>query len=228
MILKNKKIFAGLMILVVLIGGIILRGNKPQIDQNTIQKSAFLPYPPQYNFRQTKNDCGPFNVAAVVRILKNENVDSVSFAEEIGWRLPNKYTLPWGLEKQLKENGINVEKPHFSLLTNDEKIMLIQQYLSLKKPVIILGERDNYEHYLTILGFNAKNDEYYIYDSLKTASPEQQDVTTDENNSIPGNVTLNSRELLDFWRGGGMYGLWKWYGLIASLRTTIDLPYRSK
>ncbi len=216
MILKNKKIFAGLIILVILIAGIILRGNKPQIDQRTIQESSFLPYPSQYNFRQTKNDCGPFNVAAVVRVLKDENADSVSFAEEIGWRLPNKYTLPWGLEKQLKENGINVEKPRFSLSTNDEKITLIQQYLSLKKPVIILGERDNYEHYLTILGFDANSDEYYIYDSLKTASPEQG-MTKDENNSIPGNVTLNSHELLDFWRGGGIYGLWAWYGLVASL-----------
>jgi len=28
---------------------------------------------------------------------------------------------------------------------------------------------------------------------------------------------MKSQELLDFWRGGGMYGLWRWYGLVASL-----------
>lgn len=217
MTLKNKRIWAGLLILTVLISGAIINGNKPQINKDTIKESSFVPYPPQYNYLQTRNDCGPFNVAAVVRALKEEDVDSTSFAKEIEWRLPNKYTLPWGLEKQLKENGINIEKPHFNLLTDDEKIKLIQQYLSLDKPIIILGERDNYEHYLTLLGFNAVTDEYYIYDSLQTASTDQQGMTTDKNGSLPGNATLNESELLNFWRGSGMYGLWKWYGIVASL-----------
>lgn len=217
MILKNKKISIGLIILIVLIGVVIIRGNKPDIKQSLIKESAFVQYLPAYNYRQTKNDCGPFNAAAVVRALKEEDVDSSSFAQEIGWRLPNKYTLPWGLENQLNENGINIEKPHFNLLTDDEKIMLIRQYLSAGKPVIVLGERENYEHYITLLGFNAAADEYYIYDSLQSASPDQQGMTTDENGQNPGNATLKSNELLDFWRGGGMYGLWKWYGLVASL-----------
>lgn len=216
-ILKNKKIFVGLVILIALIGAMIIRGNKPDIEQHLIQESALITYPTEYNYRQTKNDCGPFNVAAVVRTLKDDNVDSSFFAQEIGWRLPNKYTLPWGLENQLQENGINAEKPRFNLLTDDEKIVLIRQYLSIGKPIIILGERDNYEHYITLLGFNATEDKYYIYDSLQTASPDQQVMTIDENGQNPGNATLNSIELLDFWRGGGMYGLWNWYGLVASL-----------
>jgi len=214
---KNKKIWIGLVILGVLTSFVVVRDGKPDIDTSGIKESALISYASTYNYRQTKNDCGPFNVAAVVRALKGENIDSTSFAEEIGWRLPNKYTLPWGLENQFQENGISIEKPHFNLLTDDEKIMLIQQYLSTGKPIIILGERDNYEHYLTILGFNAKNDKYYIYDSLQAASPEQQGMTTDENGQNPGNATLSSNELLDFWHGGGMYGLWKWYGLVASL-----------
>ncbi|MBI4235098.1 hypothetical protein HY604_02260, partial [Candidatus Peregrinibacteria bacterium] len=69
MILKNKKIRVGLIIFALLVGGIIMWDSKPQIDQNALKESAFLPYPPQYNYRQTKNDCGPFNVAAVVRVL---------------------------------------------------------------------------------------------------------------------------------------------------------------
>ena len=127
------------------------------------------------------------------------------------------YTKILAHPSQLKENNINIEKPNFSTLTDDEKIMLIQQYLSAGKPVTILGERDKYEHYLTILGFDSENDEYYIYDSLQTVSPDQQDITTDKNDQNPGNTTLKSSELLDFWRGGGMVGLWKWYGLVASL-----------
>lgn len=213
----KKKIFVGLIILMVLIGAMIIRGNKPHLEQSSIKESALITYPTEYNYRQTKNDCGPFNVAAVVRALKEQDVESSSFAQEIGWRLPNKYTLPWGLEKQLKENGIKIDKPRFNLLTDGEKIKLIQQYLSVEKPVVILGERENYEHYITILGFNSASDEYYIYDSLKNASPNQQNMTIDENGQNPGNATLNSNDLLDFWRGGGMYGLWKWYGLAAGL-----------
>jgi len=205
------------MILVALISAMIIRGNKPHIEQNLIKENASITYPNQYNYRQTKNDCGPFNVAAAVRALKRENVDSSSFSQTIGWRLPNKYTLPWGLEKQLKENGIKTKKPNFKLLNDGEKIARIQQYLSDGSPVIILGERDGYEHYLTLFGFNANLDEYYIYDSLQSASHDQQGMTTDENSSLPGNVTLSSNEFLDFWRGGGMYGLWNWYGLVASL-----------
>lgn len=190
---------------------------KPKIDTTVIRESAFIEYPAEFNYRQSKNDCGPFNTAAAVRVLKGENADSASFAKEIGWRLPNKYTLPWGLENQLKEHGVRVEKPDFKLLTDDEKITLIQEYLSLGMPVIILGERDGYEHYITILGFDSNLDQYYIYDSLQAPLPEQKDMTIDENADFSGNKSMKSRELMDFWRGGGMYGLWKWYGLAADL-----------
>lgn len=217
MILKSKKFWTGLVFFVAIVSLITFPGDKPQIDQTLIKESSFVEYPSKYNYRQTKKDCGPFNVAAIVRALKRQDVDSAIFAKEIGWRLPNDYTLPWGLEKQLKENGVKIEKPNFSILNDDEKIHLIQQFLSLGKPIIILGERDNYEHYITILGFNTAIDEYYIYDSAQTASTEQNGITIDENGSLPGNDTLRSDKLLDFWRGGGMYGLWKWYGFAANL-----------
>lgn len=218
MIFKRKKFWIGL-----IIGASItayfttVLGNKPQVDQTLIKESALIAYPSKYNYRQTKNDCGPYNVAAMVRALKDQDVDSELFAREIGWRLPNKYTLPWGLENQLKENGIKIEKPNFNLLIDDEKIALIQGYLSLGKPIIILGERDGYEHYITLLGFNTNSDEYYIYDSLQDSSQDEAGMTTDENASFPENKILNSKELLDFWRGGGKYGIWKWHGLVASL-----------
>lgn len=200
-----------------LIGYILTsRGNVPKIDPALVKENATIAYSSQYNYRQTQNDCGPFNVAAVVRALKDQDVDSALFAKEIGWRLPNKYTLPWGLENQLKMQGISIEKPQLNLLADDEKITFLQQSLSLGKPIIVLGEREGYEHYTTLLGFNTAKDEYYVYDSLQSASPDQQGTTTDENDLLPGNATLNSRELLDFWRGGGMYGFWKWYGLVAS------------
>ena len=190
---------------------------KPQIDASIIKESAFINYPAEYNYRQSKNDCGPFNVAAVVRAIMGKDVDSALFAQEIGWRLPNGYTLPWGLENQFKSHGIHIEKPNFGRLTDDEKLTLVREYLSLGRPIIILGERDNYEHYITILGFASDKDQFHVYDSIQTPLPEKPAMTIDENGFLSGNKIMNSQELLSFWRGGGMYGLWEWYGLVSNL-----------
>jgi len=217
MILKKKNLwilFSGALILFLAYS--FFGNTKPRIDTKVIKESALIEYPTEYNYRQSRNDCGPFNVAAVVRALTGKNVNSASFAKEIGWRLPNKYTLPWGLESQLKAHDIHVKKPNFKLLADDKKIKLVQEYLSFGMPIIILGERNNYEHYITILGFDSNKDQYYIYDSLQESSPEQKAMTTDENTTLPGNKIMKSEELLDFWRGGGMYGLWEWYGLATS------------
>src|SRR3989338_4117759 len=220
MIAKRKKFWIGLsgaVIASVLAYPFLGLLVKPRIDTIAIKESAFIEYPTEYNYRQSKNDCGPFNVAAVTRALFGKDADSGQFAKEIGWRLPNKYTLPWGLEKQLRTHGISIEKPNFKLLTDGEKITLIQQHLSFDRPIIILGRRDDYQHYMTLLGFDSNKDQYYIYDSLQSSSPEQKGLTTDENSTLPGNKTMKSQELLDYWRGGGAYGLWKWYGIVANL-----------
>lgn len=216
--LKEKKLWGLIIALTLLIAySIFGSGIKPNINETLIKDTAFIEYPSRLNFRQSKNDCGPFNVAAVVRTLTGKDVDSTLFAKEIGWRLPDGYTLPWGLENKLRKHEIIIEKPNFKLLSDNEKLVLIREYLSTDKPIIILGEQNGYEHYVTVLGFNIIADEYYIYDSIQTRSPNEPDITTDENASAPGNKTLNSKELLDFWRGGGMYGIWKWYGLVASI-----------
>lgn len=215
--LKNKKIIFP--IITALIVGIYLWMNRaPKIYEEKILPEALIPYPSEFNYRQTINDCGPFNVAAVVRSLKEERVQSSDFAESIRWRLPNKYTLPWGLEKQLKDHGLKVETPNVSGLKDEDKILFLQEQLSGDKPVIILGERDeyvgyNYEHYITLFGFNSDKDEFYAYDPFFEKSSEG--MTIDSNEDLPGNRTYSSEELLNFWREGGMYGLYKWYSIVA-------------
>jgi len=219
MIIRKKFLWIGLSLVFALFFAYSFLGLsvKPKIDKLVIKENAFIEYPTEFNYKQTKNDCGPFSVAAAVRALTGKNVSSASFAQEVSWRLPNNYTLPWGLESLLKAHSISIKKPNFKFLMDNEKIMLIQQYLSYGLPIIILGQRDNYEHYITIVGFDSNKDQYYVYDSLQSSSPEQKNMTIDENSTLSGNKTLNSQELLDFWRGGGVYGLWKWYGLVASL-----------
>lgn len=207
-------------ILGIFIVGIILiafKNTTPVIDKSQIKTAYFINYPEKYNFRQTINDCGPFNTAAVVRALKKEEIDSSKFAEEIEWRLPNKYTLPLGLEKQLEENDIKIKTPNLRGLSDEEKVFYLQEQLSLGKPIIVLGGRDNYQHYISIFGFDASANEFYIYDSLKDRSKDNEGLTLDGNQKLPGNITLTSFELLDFWKRGGMYGLYKWYVIVADI-----------
>lgn len=175
--------------------------------------SVVIEYSSKYNYRQTINDCGPFSAAAVVRILTKNNVKSEDFVKDMKFRLPNKYTLPEGVEKLLKDNSIEVKTPNVKELSDEDKIKFIKEQLSFGKPVIILGERKKYEHYLTILGFDNSKDEFYIYDSFYNKA--EEGLTIDNNGDLPGNRNYSSKELLNFWRGGGMYGLYEWYIIVA-------------
>jgi hypothetical protein len=87
MIVYKKKLWIGLiggalLLFVVLL--FFISRVKPQIDATVIGESAFIKYPADYNYRQSKNDCGPFNVAAAIRGLTGKNVDSAVLAQEIG------------------------------------------------------------------------------------------------------------------------------------------------
>ncbi len=213
LILFMKLVIKILVIFIIIILGIILLKNSPPVlDKKQIKTASLIDYPSKYNYQQTANDCGPYNTAAVVRALKKEGIDSQTFAEEIEWRLPNKYTLPWGLEKQLKDNGIVIEIPNLKSLSEHEKILFLQQQLSQNKPVIILGEINNFEHYMTVFGFDSANDEFYVYDSLEKAE-------YDVNGDLPGNRMFTSKELLDFWRDGGMFGIYRWYAIVSSVNS---------
>jgi len=214
--LKSKNLII-LGLLVILLAGIYLwiSNKTPEIDESKISVSSTIDYLSEFNYRQTVNDCGPFNVAAVVRALSKQEVSSAEFAKNIEWRLPNKYTLPWGMEKQLKENGISIEIPNIKALSDEKKVAFLHERLSQGNPIIILGERDNYEHYITIFGFNSSENEFYAYDSLFDKG--EEGLTIDDNDSLPGNRNFTSEELLNFWRGGGMYGLYNWYAVVASL-----------
>lgn len=216
--MKRKiKIIGSIVILFAVMMLLFLKNTTPVTDKSQIKPIALMEYPAEYNYRQTINDCGPFNTAAIVRALKKEEVHSQEFAEKIKWRLPNKYTLPWGLEAQLEGNGVVIETPDLGTLSNEDKILFLQEQISLGKPIIILGRRDNYQHYISIFGFDSSKNEFYIYDSLLDKNLDVEGLTIDENGNLPGNMALSSVDILEFWNKGGMYGLYEWYAIVASL-----------
>ena len=186
------------------------------VDHNRVFSQSLIEYPSKYNYRQTINDCGPFNTSAVIRALKGEDNDPQFYVKKMTWRLPNKYTIPWGLENQLNESGISTEVVQLKTLSDDEKIIFLKERLSQKKPIIILGGRDNYEHYLTLFGFDSNNEQFYIYDSLFKKNDTVEGLTVDDNYELPGNRNYTNKELLNFWENGGMYGLFQWYAIVAN------------
>jgi len=205
----------GAIFVIALIGLFLLRPRTdvPGIDYSIIQNEYTSDYPAEFHFLQTDNDCGPYNVAAIVRVLSKKQVSSAAFAETIGWRMPNDYTMPWGLEEQLKDHNIPVEIPNLTVITDEERINFLHERMSQGKLVIILGEKDDIQHYLSIFGFNRNKDEFYVYDSLTEEG--DPGFTIDENGSLSGNRTLSAEELLEFWRRGGMYGKFIWYAIVA-------------
>lgn len=191
----------------------VFKNQKIKLDTNTVKKSVVINYDQKYNLRQTKNDCAPFNAAAVVRIIQNKDVSSEEFAKKIKWRLPNKYTIPIGLEQQLKDNGISIGIPNVSNLSDSEKIGYLTEQLSQGKPIIILGKQGNFQHYITLLGYNSSQDNFYIYDSAFEKG--EENLTKDVNGEMPGNRNFTSDEIISFWKGGGMFGFYKWYLIVA-------------
>lgn len=173
-----------------------------------------IDYPSEYNYKQVSTYCGPFSTAAVVRVLTGKQVDSFEYSENIGWRIFEKGTHPIGLSRQLEKQNLKVEIARLGRFSDDERLLFLQERLSQGNPIIILGEKNSYQHYVTLLGFNKGKQEYYVYDSWY---PEGTNgLVVDENDSLPGNLTLNSKALLTFWRKGGIYTFYEWYALVAS------------
>ena len=211
-IFQKKLLIAGIPILVLLWflwSNLSVSG----YDENTIVDFYTIKYPSEHNYKQVSTQCGPFNTAAVVRAMTSEEVNSILFAEDIGWQLFDLGTLPLGLKHQLEQYNLEVEVARLKSYSNEERLLFLQERLSNGKPIIILGEKDDYQHYVTLFGFNNLEDEYYIYDSWYPEGLEG--LVIDDNASLPGNRTLSSKELLDFWQKGGMFGFYSWYALVA-------------
>ncbi|GAB4143671.1 MAG: C39 family peptidase [Patescibacteria group bacterium] len=219
----NKKIITVMIVVVIGFAWIYTwpwLQNSPNIRET--DKSFFiLGYSMDWNYYQTKNDCGPFSLAAAYRILKQQNVDSAEFVREMPWRIPERLTFPTGLEQLARQKGLQTSTPSLIKLSNSERVRWLESELSQGRPVIILGGFANswyYRHYVTVLGYSKQGGqtEYYLYDSLQKKSENNEKMTIDATLSVSGNKVLSESQLLDFWSRGGIAGVYQWYGLSLS------------
>lgn len=196
-----------------------IKPSVPVVEQKKLELPArvTLTYPAEYNFRQSINDCGPYSAAAAIRITTDTPIDSQKLVNELSVRLPGGGTLPHSMERVLKNHGLTVRAESFarSDLTDVVRLQQLMMYIFQGHPVIMLGEKNGVQYYMTFVGYERKNFTIYfdVYDSWHTKSTDG--FTTDDNEAAPGNRTMSADELLEFWRGGGMFGLYEYYALVV-------------
>jgi hypothetical protein len=179
-----------------------------------IRDSVELPFDTRYNLAQSYNDCGPYNCAIVVHVLTRGDVFIDDFVKNMGWRLPNKITLPWGLERLLARYGVKTEVPLLLFFSRNHRIGYLKAQLSRGWPVILLGLKQGIGHYITLLGYGDKG--FYAYDSWYTRNPLLPGAHTyDDNGEFPGNLTLTEDEIINFWKGSENFLFFAWYALVA-------------
>lgn len=184
-----------------------------RLNGDVVDGSFSYAYPAVWNKRQSSVECGPYSVAAVSRIATGEDIDSNQLYKDARWKIPGIGVHPRGLMAQLHDLGIQYTTPDVRELPFDTKLWVIQQQLNESGPVILLGQTDGFQHYITVLGYN--NDAWYVYDSLQERADSM--LTIDENGENPGNVTYTDQELLAFWYGGGVFGFFEWFMIATEI-----------
>jgi len=201
--------------ILLLVISLLLKRVQPNVTSaQNLPVEATLTYSTEHNYRQGYNQCGPYSAAAALRALK-QNIEPATTVADLPWRLPRDYTHPWALESLLESQGANVQAYNISSLHDDEIISFIQSTIYAGQPLIILTNLHGYQHYVTLLGYDDTTNTIDVYDPAHTKLKEGY--TTDDNGLRPGNISMAYSELINYWRGGGVLGFYKGYGLVVSL-----------
>ena len=136
---------------------------------------------------QVHNECSAFSTAYVLRHF-GESQTGLELYEKFGYKLPfSGYVLPKGILSYFKDSAYEATLYRGTFET-------LKSRLIEGTPVIVLvGDGLNWQHYMTLVGFDQSLSEVYFFDSLR------QD---DENGEAPGNRTLSTDYFLQLWDNG--------------------------
>lgn len=136
---------------------------------------------------QVVNECSAFSSAYVLRHF-GENKTGLALYDEFNYKLPfSGYVLPKGILDYFKDTPYQVK-----MYTGTFETLKTQ--LTKGTPIIVLvGDHLNWQHYMTVVGYNDTLQEVYFFDSLRE---------TGENESLPGNRTLSTDYFLSMWDNG--------------------------
>lgn len=133
---------------------------------------------------QVVNECSAFSSAYVLRHF-GENKTGLALYAEFNYKLPfSGYVLPKGILEYFEKSSYQIH-----MYTGTFETLKTQ--LTKGVPIIVLvGASLQWQHYMTLVGYDDTLNEVYFFDSLKD---------DDENENAPGNRTLSADYFLDMW-----------------------------
>lgn len=133
---------------------------------------------------QLVNECSAFSSAYVLRHF-GENETGLHLYEQFNYKLPfSGYVLPKGILDYFEDSLYKINMYTGTLET-------LKTNLTEGTPIIVLvGKGLDWQHYMTVVGYNDNLDELYFFDSLRKS---------DENGNSPGNRTLSGDYFLSMW-----------------------------
>jgi len=176
------------------------------------------PYPADANYRQTGNNCGPYATAAAIRALDGkDSVSSETVVKQMPLRVPGYFTMPLGIKLFLTKRGFVSEMYDTSRLKEDGRTQFLREKLAAGDALILLvGRSWSTQHYITVLGYDRPRDVFFVYNSALASGEKGQ--TVDSNGAEVGNITMTSQDLLKYWSGGGVFGVYRWTALTAATK----------
>lgn len=171
-------------------------------SDDKIKDSCEIKINPTIQVRQGLNQCGPASAMTIINAYTEKVISLDTVNKEMGSRLGNNMTYPWGITDYLKSYGIRSSYKILKLKSGKSRLKYLKKTLSENKPIIMLNDMDGVLHYFTLLGFNNK-DEFYIYDSMQpVVIVNNKRMTIDSNGEKPGNLTMDKETLFKRWKGG--------------------------
>lgn len=167
-----------------------------------IKNSYEIHINPKVQVRQGLNQCGPASAMTLINVYTQKVIPLETVNNEMGGRMGNNMTYPWGITKYLKSYGVKSSIKILKAKTEKSRLKYLKKILSQGKPIIMLNNMDGVLHYFTLLGYNSNN-EFYIYDSMQTLEiVNDKRMTVDSNGSKPGNLTMDWQILYKRWEEG--------------------------
>lgn len=136
---------------------------------------------------QGPNQCGGYATAFVLRHLGRE-ASGADIYRRLGRKLPfSGYVLPGGITRLLEREGFRPALYRGTLRS------LKAHVAKGRPPIVLVGDSVDWQHYITLVGYNTPKRALYFYDS---------NYTHDANGPLPGNRTLTEKEFLSLWNNG--------------------------
>lgn len=178
-----------LLIISFLVGMVYVLSPFPNEDSISLvhNKEFYLPVYNDFEL-QTGNECAAYSAAFILRNLGKESKGADVYAE-IPFKDPFMgYVFTKGLIEYLQTQGLT------PMIYKGDLTSLKARLAQEASPIIVLiGEGVNWQHYVTLLGFDDDKNELYFFDSNEG---------NDKNAELPGNTTMEKDNFLNLWNNG--------------------------